>query len=213
MKDKDFILLRDPDHQRCEETARLLHEHYDCGAVETVAEAYDILTRRPCHVSIVQGCGSVAHGVAFCRELHQRHPEVKIVLIADAADHGPLIDAFNENCLFRCLIEPVTPLSLMNAVRAAVRRYEMERVQTLLVQRAEEIDAQIHTIPYWLYRFRMSLDSLVRMVAGSVGLCIVAGIVLLMAAIGVFLLLYYIKSALGIDFFADKHLKDFILQL
>ena len=48
------------------------------------------------------------------------------------------------------------------------------------------------------------------MVVGSVGLCIVAGVVLLMAAIGVFLLLYYIKSTLGIDVFKDRHLRDFL---
>jgi len=43
-----------------------------------------------------------------------------------------------------------------------------------------------------------------------VGLCIVAGIVLLLAGVGVFLLLYYIKSAFGFDVFGDRHLKDFL---
>jgi hypothetical protein len=85
----------------------------------------------------------------------------------------------------------------------------MDRVQTLLVERAEEIDRQIRSLPYRLYRLRTSLLSLARMVAGSVGLCVVAGMVLLLAGAGVFLLLYYLKSALGLDFFGDRHLKDF----
>lgn len=211
MKEKDVILLRDPEPRRREEAVRLLHGHYDCVTVETVAEAQGALSRKPVPAMVVRGLDSGAAGsVAFCRELYQRHPELKIVLLVGDAGHESLIDAFNENGLFRCLIEPVPPAALADAVRDAVRRYEMERVQTLLVQRATEIDRQIHTVPYWFYRLRASLVSLAGVVAGSVGLCIAAGVVLLLAGIGVFLLLYYLKTALGIDLFEERHLRDFI---
>jgi DNA-binding NtrC family response regulator len=210
MKDKATILVRDPDSKRRAETREVLADTCDCELVDTVAEAHDALARQPVPAIVVREWAGISDGVPFCRAIHQRHPDIKIVLVAGDADHGRLIDAFNENRLFRCLIEPVAPEALTRAVRDAVRRFEMERVQNLLVERATEIDRTIRFMPYWLYRLRSALESLACLVAGSVGLCVVATLVLLLAVLGGFLLLYYLKTALGIDLFADRHLKDFI---
>jgi DNA-binding NtrC family response regulator len=210
MKAKDVILLRDPDPRRRDEVVRVLNGPYECVPVETVAEAHRLLSHTPVPAVVVRGHDSGAPSVAFCRELYPQHPEIKIILLVPDADHVSLIDAFNENCLFRCIFEPAPLATLTSAVRDAVRRYEMDRVQTLLIQRATDIDRQIHAVPYWFYRLRASLGSLARIIASSVWLCFAAGILLLLAGIGCCLVLYYIKSALGIDIFEDKHLRDFI---
>lgn len=211
MQEKDAILLRDPDAQRCAETRRILDEFYDCAVADTAEEALAILARRSVSALVVREQSADADGVEFCRALFRRHPELKVVLIAGGGDHSRLIDAFNQHCLFRCLIEPVSPQALTDAVRDAVRRHEMDRIQNLLVQRAAEIDRQISSFSGRLCNFRTSLAFFTRTIAGSAGLCIVAGIVLLMAGVGFFLLLYYFKSALGIDFFGDRHLRDCLL--
>lgn len=208
MKKEDTILLRDPDEPRRAETRKALAEFVNCVLVDTVEEAQDILARETIHAIVVREVAGRADGVAFARAVQQRQDEVKIVLLAVDTDHNRLIEAFNESCLFRCLVEPVAPEALARAVRDAVRQFEMDRIQTLLVERATEIDRQVHSSFYRLYRLRALLLSLVRLFAGSVGLCVVAVIVLLLAGAGVFLLLYYLKSVLGFDLFPDKHLKD-----
>jgi DNA-binding NtrC family response regulator len=209
MKAKDSVLLRDPDPQRCAETRKVLAEFFDCTPVDSAEEAHAILARKTVHALVVRERAGSPDGVSFCRGVHQGHPEIKCVLVAGEAGQGGVIDAFNENRLFRCLLEPVAPDALTRAVRAAVRRFEMDRVQNVLVERATEIDRTIHIMPYWLFRFRSSLASLACMIAGSAGLCVAAGLVLLLAGAGTLLLLYHLKSALGIDLFGDRHLKDF----
>lgn len=206
---RDTILVRDPDAKRREETGAALGDRFNCEFVETIQEARDILERDSIQALVVRERPGDSDGLPFCRAVHQHHPEIKILLVALDIRGGCVIDAFNEGCLFRCLAEPVSPEMLARAVRDASRRFEMDRVQTLLVERAAEIDRQINSLPYWLYRLRSSLFAFAGMIAGSVGLCVLAAMLLLLAGMGVFLLLYYLKSALGFDFFGDRHLKDF----
>lgn len=210
MNEKDTILLRDPDSERREETRRILSPHFAIATVESAAEAHELLARTTIHALVARELPGRPDGVTFCRAVHQRHPEIKSVLIASDASTSPLIEAFNENRLYRCLLEPVAPEVLTRAVRDAVRRFEMDRVQNHVIARAAEIDRTVHSVPYWLYRIRATMGTLACMVGGSLGLSLLAGIVLLLAGLGAFLVLYYVKSALGIDIFGDRHLKDFI---
>ena len=210
MKEKDTILLRDPDARRCEETRRLLSEFVTVETLETAAEAHDRLSRGDIHAILVRELHSQPDGVALCRAVHRQRPDIKCVLIAAGGAQSAHIDAFNENLLFRCLLEPVAPETLARAVRAAVRRFEMDRVQNDVVARAAEIDRTVHGMPYWLFRLRTALAGLAGMVGGSLALCLIAGVLLLLAGIGAFMLLYYVKSALGIDVFPDRHLKDIL---
>jgi len=210
MQEKDSIALLVPDRARCEECKLALGCLFDCRVAGTDAEVHALLSRQSISAIVVWEQAGTQNGFPLCHAIHQTHPEVRIILICDAADQAHLIDAFNAGCLFRGLVEPVATEVLVRAVRDAVRRFEMDRIQSLLIERAEEIDRQIATPSARLYRFRASVVALAHLLVGSVGLCIVAGIVLLLAGIGVFLLLYYIKSAFGIDIFGDRHLKDFL---
>ncbi len=209
MKEKDTVLVREPDLERRAETQQALGDFLDCVFVETVEEAQEFLANEVIQALVVRERAGIADGVMFCRMVHQRHPEVKIVLVAADPGSEPLIDAFNENHLFRCLIEPVGMDVLTRAVRDAVRRFEMDRVQNLLLDRATEIDRQIHSGSYWLYRVRNSCASSVSLIAGSLGLCVVGSLVLILVGVGCILVLYYLKTALGFDFFGDIHLRDF----
>ena len=210
MKEKDTVLVREPDLERRAEIQQALGNFFHFHFVETVDEAQEFLSREVIHAIVVRERIGVADGVMFCRTVHQCHSEVKIVLVVADTGCEPLIDAFNENHLFRCLIEPVERDVLTRAIRGAVRRFEMDRVQNLLIVRATEIDRQIHSGSYWFYRVRTSFASGVSLVAGSFGIFVVGSLILVLAGVGGFLLLYYLKTALGFDFFANKHLGDFL---
>lgn len=210
MKEKDLILLRDPDAARRDVTRRILSDYATVETVDSIEEARRVLARTAAHAIVARESPDAPDGVAFCRAVHQQWPDLKCVLVAAGGAQSPQIDAFNDHALFRCLLEPVAPEMLSRAVREAVRRYEMDRVQDHVAARAAEIDRAIHGVPYWLFRLRATLGCLAGMVGGSFALCLIAGVLLLLAGIGSFLILYYVKSALGIDIFPDRHLKDIL---
>ena len=210
MTERNPLLLRRSDAPGFDAVLRQLGLEYDCRVAATLEETRGILAQHPVAVAIVWDLPDAEDGLTYCRALRLAHPELKIILMAGGADQSRVIEAFNHGYLFRCLTEPVSPEALDDAIRAAIRQSEMDRVQSLLIQNAAQIDRQVLSTPYWLYRLQTSTSTFVRALAGSVGVCAVTVLVVLLAGIGVFLLLYYVKSALGIDLFGDKHLKDFL---
>ncbi len=211
MRVESSILLRSSHAPGFEAALRRLGRAYDCRVVTSLEEIRDILERESIPVLIAWNHPSAGADVLEeCRALHIGHPELKILLMAEAADRDPVIEAFNHGDLFRCLLETASSEALDEAVLAAVRRFEMERVEHLLLRNGAAIDRQIHSTPYWLYRLRTSSSAYFRALVGSAGGCFVTLLIVLLAGIGGFLLLYYVKSALGIDLFEDVHLRDFL---
>jgi hypothetical protein len=208
VKEKDALLLRKSAAPGFAPTLHRLRLTYRCLVAETPEEADGHLSCGPVPVGIVWDRSDAGDSLAYCRALHLSHPESKIILISGGSDRLRLIDAFNQDCLFRCLMEPVSTEALDEAIRVAIRRFEMERVESMLVRNAAAIDRQVLSTPYWLYRLQTAASVFVRAFVGSVGVCVITGVVVLLAGIGVFLLLYYVKSALGFDIFEDRHLKD-----
>jgi len=211
MTERHSLLLQRADAPGFDAFLRRLDLEYDCRVAATLEEARGILAQHPVPVAIVWDFPGAEDGLTYCRALRLAHPELKIILMAGGADHARVIEAFNHGYLFRCLTESMPMDVLDDAIRAAIRQSEMERVQSLLIQNAAQIDRQVLSTPYWFYRLQTSTSTFVRALVGSVGGCAVTVLVVLLAGIGVFLLLYYVKSALGIDLFGDKHLKDFLL--
>ena len=210
IRERDKILLRDNDAERLKQTRQFLGKNYICLHAETTEEIHDLLNHNTIHSVVIWEDSNTPDGVFLCQEIHRLHLETKIVLVAADRDYKRLIEAFNQKCIFLCLIEPVSAEPLTSAISKAVRRFEMDRVHKMILERATEIDFNINSIPYRLYRLRMSAICFFRLIAGSTSLCILFFLILLLAGAGAFLLLYYLKSMLGIDLFENRHLKDFL---
>jgi DNA-binding NtrC family response regulator len=188
----------------------LLSAHYTCLTADSTAEAIQILQKTPVQAMLLAEQLPDENSIEFIRTAHRIKPEIQKVLLAEQADMKVLITAFNEGCLFRCLLVPVDPGALVRAVKDALRRYEMERVQRELADHAAEIDLYLNSMPYWLHRFRTIVSHGAHSMVVGIGLIFGASLLILLLGVCILLLLYFLKSMLGIDFFEDRHLRDFL---
>ena len=188
----------------------LLSAHYTCLTADSTAEAIQILQKTPVQAMLLAEQLPDENSIEFIRTAHRLKPEIQKVLLAEQADMKVLITAFNEGCLFRCLLVPVDPGTLVRSVKDALRRYEMERVQRELADHAAEIDLYLNSVPYWLHRFSTVVSQGTRSIVMGTGLIFGAGLLILLLGVSILLLLYFLKSILGIDFFEERHLRDFL---
>ena len=188
----------------------LLSAHYTCLTADSTAEAIQILQKTPVQAMLLAEQLPDENSIEFIRTAHRIKPEIQKVLLAEQADMKVIITAFNEGCLFRCLLAPVDLGTLIRAVKDALRRYEMERVQRELADHAAEIDLYLNSMPYWLHRFRTIVSHGAHSMVVGIGLIFGASLLILLLGVCILLLLYFLKSMLGIDFFEDRHLRDFL---
>jgi DNA-binding NtrC family response regulator len=209
--DQVTVLLTTADPILLDEYRTLLSAHYTCLTAVSIAEATQILQKKPVHAMLLSEQLLNGNGIEFIRAAHRLKPDVQTVLLIEHAEMKLMITAFNEGCIFRCLLLPVAPGTLLKAIKDALRRYEMERIQQELAAHATEIDHYVNAMPYWLHRFRTIVSHGTRSMVMGTGLILGASLLSLLLGVSILLLLYFLKSMLGIDFFEDRHLRDFLL--
>ncbi|MEI8205630.1 MAG: response regulator [Kiritimatiellales bacterium] len=186
----------------------LLSGRCTCLSAASAAQAHQILQKEPVKAMLLADPLPDGNGIEFIRTAHRLKPEIKTVLLTEQTDINLIITAFNEGCIFRCLQLPAAPETLAKAAKDALRRYEMDRVQQKLADHAKEIDQYLHSVPYWLHRLETILSQSARSLTLGTGLILGSSLLILLFGAGVLLLLYFLKSILGFDFF-DTHLSDF----
>ncbi len=208
--DEETVLLMTDNPMLLSEYRALLSASYTCLTAASTEQATQILQKTPVKAMLLAEQLSDGNGIEFIRVAHRLKPDVQKVLLTEQADMKLLITAFNEGCLFRCLQVPVDPGTLVRAAKDALRRYEMERVQRELANHAAEIDLYLNSMPYWLHRFNTIAFQGTRSMVMGMGLILGSGLLILLLGISILLLLYFLKSILGIDFFEHQHLRDFL---
>ena len=209
--DEETVLLMTENPMLLSEYRALLSAYYTCLTADSAEQATQILQKTPVKAMLLAEQLPDENSIEFIRAAHRLKPEIRKVLLAEQADMKVIITAFNEGCLFRCLLAPVDPGTLIRAVKDALRRYEMERVQRELADHAAEIDLYLNSMPYWLHRFSIVVSQGARSIVMGTGLIFGASLLILLLGVAILLLLYFLKSILGIDFFEERHLRDFLL--
>ena len=208
--DGTTVLLATADPVLLRDCSALFAVRYTCLTAVSVEQAKQVLQKEPVKVMLLAEQLPGGKGLDFVRASHRLKPQIKTVLLAEQADMKPIITAFNEGCIFRCLLLPADPETLARAVKDALRRYEMDRIQQELSAHAEKIDLYVHSMPYWLHRLKLIVSEGARPLVMGTGLILGAGLLILVLGVSILLLLYYLKSMLGIDFFEHRHLRDFL---
>lgn len=203
------VLLTAADPGLLKDYSALLSGHCTCLTADSVAQTRQILQKEPIKAMLLAEPLPDGNGIEFIRTAHRLKPEIKKVLLTEQPDMELIVTAFNEGCIFRCLPRAANPETLVKATKDALRRYEIERAQQELSAHAKEIDQYIHTVPYWLHRLETIVLQSGRSIVVGTGLILGAGLLLLLIGISILLLLYFLKSVLGFDFF-DRHLNDFL---
>ena len=204
-KEKDAVLIVDDDAFMLKVLHRVLQKEYTLYQAESSEEAVEVLRGR--HVKAIL-CDHILpgqSGLDFLTALKQRNPQIKSVLFSAALETNLFIKAINEGQIFRFVKKPASPADIQQAVREAVRQYDIETLQQQLVRDQKDIDKQIYSAPYWLYRLRVIAQQSFRYGAPLFGnllaLMLGLGVLALSVGICIILIIYFVKSYLGIDIF------------
>jgi response regulator of citrate/malate metabolism len=210
----DALLLVDPDPATGRARRLTLSGLGTCHIAGTAAEARTVLRTEPVKAVFIEQQLPDGSGMALLEALHQRNHKIKAVLLSAEADPELLLKAVNNGGLFRYLVHPVTDEVLLKTAKEALRSYEIDAVQEQLALHASEIDQQLNSVPYWLYRLQVIARGLAGQSTRILGtaLTVILGSTLLLLLLGtaVIVLLYFLKSLAGIDILDKSHLNDVI---
>lgn len=208
-KEKDAVLIIDDDAFMLKVLYRVLQKDYTLYQAESAEEAVEVLRGR--HVKAIL-CDHVLpgqSGLDFLIMLKQRNASIKSVLFSAALETEQFIKAINEGQVFRFVKKPASPADIQQAVREAVRQYDIEMLQQQLMRDQKDIDKQVYSAPYWLYRLRVIAQQSFRYGAPLFGnilaLMLALGVIALSVGICIMLVIYFVKSYLGIDIFHQSH--------
>jgi len=204
-KEKDAVLIVDDDAFMLKVLYRVLQKEYALYQAGSAEEAIEVLRGR--HVKAIL-CDHVLpgqSGLDFLITLKQRNSQIKSVLFSAALETEQFIKAINEGQVFRFVKKPASPADIQQAVREAVRQYDIESLQQQLLINQKDIDKQVYSAPYWLYRLRVIAQQSFRYGAPLFGnilaLMLALGVIALSVGICIMLIIYFVKSYLGIDIF------------
>ena len=209
---KDAVLIVDDDAFMLKVLYRVLQKDYTLYQAGSAEEAIEVLRGR--HVKAIL-CDHVLPGqtgLDFLITLRQRNTQIKSVLFSAALDTDLFIKAINHGEIFRFIKKPASPTDILGTVREAIRQYDIEMLQQDLLNNQADIDKQIYrtAAPYWLYRLRVIAQQSFRYGAPLFGnvlaLLLALGVIALSVGICIMLIIYFVKSYLGIDIFSQQHL-------
>lgn len=211
-KEKDAVLIVDDDAFMLKVLYRVLQNDYTLYQAGSAEEAVEVLRGR--HVKAIL-CDHVLpgqNGLDFLITLRQRNARIKSVLFSAALETDQFIKAINHGQVFRFIKKPASPTDILSAVREAIRQYDIEDLQQQIQIDQKDIDKQLYgsVAPYWLYRLRVIAQQSFRYGAPLFGnvmaLLLALGVIGLSVGICIMLIIYFVKSYLGIDILHNTHL-------
>lgn len=190
--ERPVVLVVDDDAGVLKFITRVVGLSNQAFSASCVREAEAILATQPVRAIVCDHHLAGEEGLSFLTRVSSTHPAVARILITGDVQTDLLLDAINRGHLFRFLVKPVSAGDLTRTVEEALLHNTRQHTELLHAQR------------------RPSLATIPKLV----GLALV-GLVLMLVAIlalgiAVFLVLYFFKSALGIDLLPNAHLSDFL---
>lgn len=207
---KETVLLVAIDPLLAHDYRELFAPHYHCLTAISNAQVVQIVQKTPLHVLVFIAALPNDETLDLIRTVHRIKPETPIIVLTATTDFVPIITAFNEGCITLCLQLPTPPEALLLALRNTIRRSEIERVQKEIADHAQEIDAYIHSTPYWLHRFSTTVAQGAHAFTMLLGMILAVSLLILVVGVSLLFILYFLKTILGIDFFEHQHMCDFL---
>lgn len=181
---------------------RILSPHYRTVSAADVADAREHIESEDVAVIVCDHVLPDGKGLAFLDELRRaRHPAIAI-LITGYSEEGLAIDAANSGAVFRYLKKPFSSSALLQTVQDALREYRRGTEQKEAIRRQSRFGHRSAVVT----RTGVFIHY-VAMTAMAIGvlffLILILGVITLM-------ILYFLKSGLGIDIFEDIHFRDLL---
>ncbi len=141
-------------------------------------------------------------GLDYLQDLHRRRATPVRVLVTGHSQEGLAIAALNSGALFRYLAKPFDLMVFRHTVQDALRQHEREDEVRHAVRHYERAAAEGLPHP----RLGRTLHFVGLFLLGAA--ILLAGLAVLAAL--ALLVLYWLKSFLGIDVFSGSHLSDWL---
>lgn len=143
-------------------------------------------------------------GLDFLGEWHRRRPDIVGILITGFSEEGLAIEATNSGSIFRYLKKPFSQTMLIQAVQDALHRHareeELRHAKNNLGSEESRSPAAGRPATFLHVAGMLLLGSAV-LIGGLVVLALLA-----------LLVVYILKTGMGIDIFKDTHLGDVLFR-
>ncbi len=199
-----LVVEDDPAQRQC--LRRLLQTDWDVFYSESIGDAEACLARNP-HIGILLCDHELpdGNGLDYCERLYKRNSPVVRILVTGHTQTALLVQAVNTQCLFHFLAKPYANQELLSVLTEASKAYSEVLLshQTLLEKDRAKTSSVKENISHWA-QIIFGVGSFL------IATVLIVLVVTLVLGTIVFVLLYVLKSFLGIDIFADRHLEDFL---
>jgi len=202
------LLIVEDDATQRKLLQRLLSSQWDVFLAADIPEAEQHLALQP-QIGILVCDHELPgeSGLSFCQRLHARNSPLLRILVTGYTRVDLLMQALNSACLFRFISKPFSREQLLEILHEA--KLEFQTRETALRERL-----LLEEPPDKTPSARHRLSNILQIIfgVGSFALATVVIVLLVTLLLGafVFVLLYILKSTLGIDIFSDSHLGDFL---
>jgi DNA-binding NtrC family response regulator len=169
-----------------------LTPHYQTLSAACVKDAEIIIQSQPIHVLLCDHHMEGEEGLSFLGRIKESHPSIQRILITGDVNTELLLEAINKGLLFRFLAKPFTPREALQMVDDAFLHHTALQKQERLAQ------------------IRLNIANAAKLAGLAIAGILVMLIAFLILGTLIFLLLYFFKSALGIDLLPNRHLSDLI---
>lgn len=197
-----MVLLVEDDAAMMRLTSRMLKPHYRVRQAADLASAKAALAEHDIQVMVCDHMLPDGRGLDFLTERRTHRNAPVGILITGYSEETLAIKAANSGAVFRYLKKPFPASALLQTVQDAVRHHQRQREQ----------DAAVRHHGRWAARVPVLARTGV-FVHYTVMTFLVMGVLFagaLLLGLGTLMILYILKSGLGIDLFQDVHLKDLL---
>ncbi len=200
IRNQKTVLVIDDERDMLNLIRDILRFQYQVVCVNNTQEADAVLRARPVHAILCDHMMPGENGLSFLLRIRQSHPLIPRLLITGYARPDMMLDAINQSGVFRYIVKPFRVEELQNAVDDALRTYESADRHARLGKENADLRSSLSKLMSRSASFRESPSKILAF--SAVGLLGVLFGALLLGLL-VFVLLYALKSALGIDFFPN----------
>ena len=181
--------------------ARILH-------AGTIAEAEEFLQAHSIRVLICRDDLPAETGIMFLARHREIPPWQRRILLCPELNSDLAVFMINEAQVFRCVTLPLEPALLVQSVEVALN--ESAHIEKLFCAEEEnrKLREQLSQPPYPLSSAQRFSKNWVRALPRMVVVILLTFVGILVLGSGTLLLLYFLKTILGIDLIPGAHLSD-----
>ena len=201
------VLVVDDDVPLLTVMKRALETRFRVFGATNTAEAEAVLSQHPIQVVVCDLHLREENGLDFLFHLRQTQPLISRLLLTGSGDAASILDAINR-CGVQCyLVKPISMADLLRAVGDAALAYDAAEKHAVLGKENADLRHSLNKVLSRSAALRESPAKLLLFTALGLFALLVGALLL---GLLVFIILYALKSALGLDLFPNQHLADFL---